>query len=153
MRHRPCNLAHHQSLLSNICLALFWRAISGRFIRQLRPNSVRPEKQPDRNTAGFQPVKPNMTQLESQTTRRQFGWGSLSTSQISWDMRLLMVNSCIKVRLDSQAYKYRIQGIESVEQMCDAKDDLVKTSNFNLRKRETLIHLHKEHKTRTNLIY
>jgi hypothetical protein len=50
-------------------------------------NNVKPEKQPDRNTAGFQPVKPNMTQHESQTTRRRFGRESVSTSQISWDMR------------------------------------------------------------------
>jgi hypothetical protein len=35
--------------------------------------------------------------------------------------------------------------------MCDAKDDLVNPSNFNLRKRETLMHVDKEHKT--NLIY
>jgi hypothetical protein len=86
MPYHLCNFAPHQSLFSHICLALFWWAISGRFIRQFWPNSVRPEKQPDRNTAVFQPVKPNMTQLESQTTRRRFGWESLSTSQISWDM-------------------------------------------------------------------
>jgi hypothetical protein len=56
-----------------------------------------------------------------------------------------MVNSCIKVRLDFQVDKSPVvvkgpffprvvnQGIESVEQMCDAKDDLVMPSNFNLR--------------------
>jgi hypothetical protein len=58
---------------------------------------------------------------------------------------LLTVNGCIKVRLDLQADKspvvvkgpffprvvnprYRIRGTN-----CDAKDDLVKPSNFNLR--------------------
>jgi hypothetical protein len=35
-------------------------------------NSIRPEKRPDRNTAESQPVKPNTTQHESQTTRRRF---------------------------------------------------------------------------------
>jgi hypothetical protein len=50
-------------------------------------NSVRPKKQPDRNIAESQPVKPNTTQHESQMTRRRFGRESLSTSQISWDMR------------------------------------------------------------------
>jgi hypothetical protein len=55
-----------------------------------------------------------------------------------------MVNSCIKVRLDFQVDKSLVvvkgpffprvvnQGIESVEQMCDAKDDLVMPSNSNL---------------------
>jgi hypothetical protein len=43
----------HKILLSNICLALFWWAIYGRSIRQLWPNNVRPEEQPDRNTADF----------------------------------------------------------------------------------------------------
>jgi hypothetical protein len=37
-----------------------------------------------------------------------------------------------------------------VEQMCHAKYDLVKPSNFNLWQRETLMHPDKEHKT--NLI-
>jgi hypothetical protein len=58
---------------------------------------------------------------------------------------MLTVNSCIKVCLDLQADKSPVvvkgpffprvvtQGIESVEQMCDAKDDLVMPSNFNLR--------------------
>jgi hypothetical protein len=66
---------------------------------------------------------------------------------------VLTVNSCIKVHLDLQTHKspvvvkgpffprvvnprYRIRGT-----MCDAKDDLVKPSNFNLRYRETLMHL------------
>jgi hypothetical protein len=49
-------------------------------------NSITPEKQLDRNKAESQPVKLNMTQHESQMTRRQFGQESLSISQISWDM-------------------------------------------------------------------
>jgi hypothetical protein len=41
-------------------------------------NSVRPEKQPDRNAAESQSVKPNMTQHESQMTQQPFGLRSLT---------------------------------------------------------------------------
>jgi hypothetical protein len=57
---------------------------------------------------------------------------------------MLTINSCIKVRLDLQAYKSPVvvkgpffprvvNPRYQMEQMCDAKDYLVKPSNFNLR--------------------
>jgi hypothetical protein len=73
MSYHFCNFAPHQSLFSIFVLPYF----DEQFLNDSFGNSDQivsdPKKQPDRNTAGFQPVEPNMTQLESQTTRRRFG--------------------------------------------------------------------------------
>jgi hypothetical protein len=86
MRHQLCNFAPHLSLFFIFVLHPFDEQFLDDSFSNSDHNSVRPEKQPDRNTTGSQPVKPNMTQHESQTTRRRFGRESLSTFQISWDM-------------------------------------------------------------------
>jgi hypothetical protein len=71
--YHPCNFASYQSLFSIFVLPHF----DEQFLDDPFGNSDQTvsdlKKQPDHNTTEFQPVKPNMTQLESQTTRRRFG--------------------------------------------------------------------------------
>jgi hypothetical protein len=77
---------------------------------------------------------------------------------------VLTVYIRVKVRLDLQADKSSaiVKGpffprvmnpsIESVEQICDARVDILKPRNFDLQK-ESLMHLILKNITRTNLIY
>jgi hypothetical protein len=76
---------------------------------------------------------------------------------------LLKVYIRIKLQLDLQANKSHVlvkgpffpqvwtQGIESVEQMCDARINLIKTENFDLQRGILCIYL--ENIMKTNLSY